>query len=116
MTIDPKFSIQNAEQIALEFCQSEWNLLPEELDWFTVLQTRPAGESWYIIEVGIEGFPDKWVLQVYDTGLCDPSYTFYSPMSASEDDSDLVELPDRIAEVLRLERRSRDGVSLTQLH
>ncbi|MGF1491407.1 MAG: hypothetical protein ACFBSC_02915 [Microcoleaceae cyanobacterium] len=114
--VESTFSPQDAEQIALEFLQSEWSLLPEELDWFTVLETRSAGESWYILDMGIEGYPDKWILQVYDTGVCDPSYTFYSPMSASEENSDLEELPDRIQEILSLERRSREGLSLTQFH
>jgi hypothetical protein len=35
-----------------------------------------GGETWYVVEIGVEGLSDKWVLQVYDTGECDPSYTF----------------------------------------
>jgi hypothetical protein len=51
----------------------------------------------------VEGLPDKWVLQVFDVGQCDPCYTFVSPMPAGED-ADLQEFPSRIATVVAQER------------
>lgn len=94
----------DAQAIAFNFLMNEWNLTPEDQEWFTVLNTRPVGETWCVVEVGIEGLPDKWVMQVYDTGECDPNYTFQSPIKAGQATADLADLPDRIAEVLAAER------------
>lgn len=46
-------------------------------------------------------------MQVYDTGVCDPNYTFISPISGAEGYTDLTNLPDIIADVLVAERNSR---------
>jgi hypothetical protein len=46
-------------------------------------------------------------IQVYDTGECDPNYTFISPFSGDKEDVDLVGIPHLIAEVLVSERRIR---------
>ena len=46
-------------------------------------------------------------LKVYDTGVCDPNYTFISPISGAEGYTDLKSLPDIIADVLVAERNSR---------
>ncbi|MBD2663604.1 hypothetical protein B6N60_01525 [Richelia sinica FACHB-800] len=97
----------DAGQIALEFLVADWNIPEQYRDWFTILNARLTGESWYIVELGIEGFPDKWVVQVYDTGGCDPCYTFISPISGQEGYTDLKHLPEILAEVLVSERNSR---------
>ena len=95
-----------AEKIAFDFLVEEWSLSPDDQDWFSILTSRRVDESWYIIEIGIEGLPDKWILQVYDTGQCDPNYTFVTPISASEKDTGLADFPEKIAEVLETERNS----------
>lgn len=92
----------NAENIALDFLMAEWEFSSADREWFSILSARPIGENWYVVEIGVEGLPDKWIFQVYDTGNCDPNYTFISPMS--DIDSDLDELPERIAQVLLSER------------
>ncbi|HLP87738.1 MAG TPA: hypothetical protein VK184_03900 [Nostocaceae cyanobacterium] len=97
----------DAGQIALEFILADWNIPDEYRDWFTILGSRLVGESWYIVELGVEGFPDKWYIQVYDTGACDPNYTFMSPISGSEGYTDLKHIPEIIADVLVAERNSR---------
>ncbi|WP_316436186.1 hypothetical protein [Leptolyngbya sp. NK1-12] len=70
------------------------------------MSVRPIGETWYVVEIGVAGLPDKWVVQVYDTGECDPSYTFVSPVKATEADTGLEDLPEAIAQVLASERSS----------
>ncbi|MEA5621011.1 hypothetical protein VB711_24710 [Cronbergia sp. UHCC 0137] len=97
----------DAGQIALEFLLADWNISEEYRDWFTIVNSRLIGESWYVIELGVEGFPDRWFIQVYDTGMCDPNYTFNSPISGSEGYIDLQTLPNMISEVLVAERNSR---------
>lgn len=97
----------DAGQIALEFLMADWNISDNHREWFTILNSRLIGESWYIVELGIEGFPDRWFIQVYDTAMCDPNYTFFSPVSSSEGYVDFVDLPEMIAEVLVAERKSR---------
>ncbi|HBB30351.1 MAG TPA: hypothetical protein DDZ80_32915 [Cyanobacteria bacterium UBA8803] len=96
-----------AEQIALDFLMDDWSIPPDDHQWFTVLSSRFIGENWYIVEIGIEGLPDTWAIQVYDTGECDPNYTFISPLSPSESNSDLADFPDWIAQVLIAERKHR---------
>lgn len=93
-----------AGQLAINFLMDDLAIPTEDREWFAVLDVRPVGESWCVVEVGVEGLPDKWVLQVYDTGECDPSYTFSSPVSATEDDTGLEELPNAIAAILISER------------
>jgi hypothetical protein len=97
----------DAGQIALEFLLADWNIPEDYRDWFTIYNSRIMGEFWYIVELGVEGFPDKWFIQVYDTGSCDPNYTFISPISGSEGYLDLKNIPDIIADVLVAERNSR---------
>jgi len=67
------------------------------------LSSRFIGESWYVVEIGVERLPDKWLIQVYDTRECDPNYTFSSPIRTMEGESELADLPERIAQVLVLE-------------
>ncbi len=96
-----------AQLIALEFILNEWNIAEEYRDWFTVIDCRLIGQSWYIVEIAVAGFPDRWYIQVYDTGECDPNYTFISPIRGCEGYTDLKDLPELIAEVLVCERNAR---------
>jgi hypothetical protein len=60
------------------------------------------------VEIGIEGLPDKWIIQVYDeTKDCDPCFTFYSPVKASHSETGLEELPESLAEILRSQRQDQ---------
>ena len=95
-----------AEKIALDFLMEEWEISEDDRESFTILKSRLVSDSWYFIEIGLEGLPDKWVMQVYDTGMCDPNYTFASPIKASDDTADLAALPERLAEVIASERSS----------
>ncbi len=97
----------DAGQIALEFLMADWNISEDHREWFTVLNSRLVGESWYVVELGVEGFPDRWFIQVYDTAMCDPNYTFTSPIRGSEGFLDFAEVPEMVAEVLVAERKSR---------
>lgn len=94
----------DAEQIAFNFLMTDLNLPKDDWEWFTVLSARTIDESWYVVEIGVEGFPDKWVLQVWDTGECDPSYNFVSPIKSTGGISDLMELPDSVAATIAAER------------
>lgn len=100
-------STTDAGQVALEFLMVEWNLSEEDREWFLIVNSRLMGEFWYIVELGIEGLPDRWFIQVYDTGECDPDYTFISPIPGYEKYTDLHYLPYLLAEVLVSERNSR---------
>lgn len=93
----------DAEALAMEFLMEDLEIPEADRDFFSVLSTRETGSDWYVVEIGVEGLPDKWIFQVFDTGQCDPCYTFASPMPAGED-ADLDEFPARIAEVLATER------------
>ncbi|GAX43789.1 hypothetical protein NIES4075_48040 [Tolypothrix sp. NIES-4075] len=97
----------DAGQIALEFLMADWNISEPNREWFTIFNSRLIGESWYIVELGIAGFPDRWFIQVYDNGECDPNYTFISPMRGSDGYVDLMDLPELVAEVLVSERNAR---------
>lgn len=97
----------NAEKLALKFLIEEWGISLEHQEWFTILDSRAVGESWYVVEIGVAGLPDQWIIQVYDTGECDPNYTFYSPIQGSEGYVDLIDLPEIVAEVLVSERKGR---------
>ncbi len=92
-------------QRAIAFLMEDLEIPTDDQEWFSVLDVRPVGETWYIVEIGVEGLPDQWVLQVYDTGECDPSYTFKSPVSSTEGDTGLADLPEAIAQILATERR-----------
>jgi hypothetical protein len=93
-----------AEAIAFEFLMSDLAIPEEDQDWFAPLTSRLIGETWYVVEIGVEGLPDKWVLQVYDTQECDPNYTFNSPLKATGSDIGLEEVPEQIAKILATER------------
>ncbi|MEM6521672.1 MAG: hypothetical protein AAF722_20345 [Cyanobacteria bacterium P01_C01_bin.70] len=94
---------QDATAIARDFLMTDLEIPEADQDFFAVLSTRASGSEWYVVEIGVEGLPDKWVLQVFDTGVCDPCYTFSSPMPAGED-ADLEEFPPAIAEAITTER------------
>lgn len=96
-----------AEKIAFDFLTCEWNIPLEDRDWFTIVACRTLGEDCYDVEIGIDGFPDRWVIEVYDTGECEPYYEFISPIRDSESNSDLEDLPNWIAQVLIAERKHR---------
>jgi hypothetical protein len=91
-------------QLAIAFLMDDFMIPPEDHEWFSVLRVRSVGETWSVVEVGVEGLPDQWVVQVYDTGECDPSYTFYSPVNATEADTGLEDMPEAIAQLLTNER------------
>ncbi|MEO0407622.1 MAG: hypothetical protein AAF289_09755 [Cyanobacteria bacterium P01_A01_bin.135] len=95
--------VTSAQASAMEFLMRDLEIPDEDQDFFAVLTAREAGSDWYVVEIGVEGLPDKWVLQVFDTGACDPCYTFVSPMPAGED-ADLDEFPPPIAEAIANER------------
>jgi hypothetical protein len=101
-TLNP--SIDEVGQLAIAFLMQDLEIPPDDQDWFTVLSVRSVGETWSVVEIGVEGLPDQWVLQVYDTGECDPSYTFKSPVKATESDTGLEDLPEAIAHILATER------------
>jgi hypothetical protein len=100
-------SAKQAGKIALDFLIEEWNISEEEKDWFVVFSSRMLGPYWYVVEIGVEGLPDKWFIQVYDTGECDPNYTFSSPIHGSDRYIDLKQLPSIVAEILVAERNAR---------
>jgi hypothetical protein len=95
----------DAAQIAHEFLMDDLRIPEEDRDWFAVLISRPIGESWCVVEIGVEGLPDKWVLQVWDTGVCDPSYAFVSPIKAPTPDLD--EFPEPVAQAIASERQAQ---------
>jgi len=97
-------TLDQAWHIAFNFLVDEYELSAEDRDWFSVLRCHAVGTAWNVVEIGIEGLPDKWVLQVFDTGYCDPNYTFSSPVSASEKDTGLEDMPEHIAEIVQFER------------
>ncbi|KGF73779.1 hypothetical protein DO97_10215 [Neosynechococcus sphagnicola sy1] len=102
-----ELTITEIGQRAIAFLVDDLEIPTDDRDWFSVLTVRPVGETWHVVEVGVEGLPDKWVLQVYDTGECDPSYTFSSPVNVTETDTGLQDLPEAIAQILATERISR---------
>jgi hypothetical protein len=98
----------DAEQLALDFFLEDWELSEDDRDFFVVLESRPVDERWYVVQIGVEGLPDKWVIQVYDqTKDCDPCFTFTSPIKPSESETGLEEFPETVAEILRSERQSQ---------
>jgi hypothetical protein len=95
----------DAEQLALKFFLEDWNVPEEDRDFFVALNSREIEDRWYVVEIGVEGLPDKWVIQVYDeTKTCDPCFTFVSPLKATESETGLEEIPESIAAILRSER------------
>ena len=97
-------SAKQAGDIAYSFLMEEWNISELESDWFVVFSARLLGQHWYVVEIGVEGLPDRWFIQVYDTGECDPNYTFTSPINGSDKYTDLAQIPPLIAEILVSER------------
>lgn len=96
-----------AGKLAIEFLTREWNVPPEDRDWFTIIACQALGEDGYEVKIGIDGFPDVWIVEVYDNGKCESYYEFISPIRDSESNSDLEDLPDWIAQVLMAERKHR---------
>ncbi|HAC65985.1 MAG TPA: hypothetical protein DCF68_21245 [Cyanothece sp. UBA12306] len=98
-------SLKDAEKMAIDFLMAEWELSEIERDWFCVIKSRPIPDSWwYIVEIAIKDLPDKWVIQVYEDGECDPCYTFTSPFYKSNITTELKELPQGIAVAINEER------------
>jgi hypothetical protein len=91
-------------QLAIAFLMTDFTIPADDQEWFSVLSVRAVGETWSVVEIGVEGLPDKWIVQVYDTGECDPSYTFHSPVNATEADTGLEDMPEAIAQLLAAER------------
>lgn len=96
-----------AQKIAFDFLTREWKISSKERNCFTVLSSDTLGEDGHTVKIGIEGFPDYWVLDVYDDGHCEPCYEFISPVRDSETNSDLEELAPWVAQVLMAERKHR---------
>ncbi|EAZ90406.1 hypothetical protein [Crocosphaera chwakensis] len=98
-------SLVEAERKAIEFIAEEWELSDQDKELFTVENSRKIDDRWwYIVEVTVNNLPDKWVMQVYDDGECDPCYTFVSPFSETEILADLDKIPEKLALVLQQER------------
>ena len=103
-----KLTSIDAEKLALDFFLEDWAIPEDDRDFFVPLNARQVNDSWYVVEIGVEGLPDQWVIQVYDeTKDCDPCFTFVSPIKASESETGLEEMPESIAEILRSERQSK---------
>ncbi|MGK7948013.1 MAG: hypothetical protein AB4368_04210 [Xenococcaceae cyanobacterium] len=104
----------DAEQLALNFFLEDWEIPEEDRDFFVPIDSRSVDDRWYVVEIAVEGLPDKWVIQVYDeTKDCDPCFTFVTPIKASESETGLEELPESIAEILRSERENK-AIFVTQ--
>ncbi|MBD1909308.1 MULTISPECIES: hypothetical protein [unclassified Leptolyngbya] len=102
-----QLTANEAGQQALAFLLDAWSLSLEYQEWFTIRSARPLGEDWYVVEIGFEGLPDEWIIQVYDSGECEPSYTFRSPILPSNGYTDLDSIPENLADVLIAERNAR---------
>ena len=96
-----------AEKLAFDFLTSQWSVPQPDRDWFAIVASRTLGEDGYDVEIGIDGFPDRWIVEVYDNGKCEPYYEFISPIRDSQTNRDLEDLPDWIAQVLIAERKHR---------
>lgn len=103
MTLPPS----EAEKLALDFLMEDLEIPEEDQEFFAILSARATDNEWYVVEIGVEGLPDKWILQVFDTGICDPCYTFVSPIAATEVDTGLEEFPPEMANVIALERQGK---------
>ena len=99
-----------AEELALEFLGEDLEIPEEDREWFAVKTSRLQPEGWYIVELEVPGYPDKWVIQVYDTKECDPCYTFVSPLSSSATSDDLADLPEKLSEAIASERKSQGNL------
>ncbi|MBR8833131.1 MAG: hypothetical protein DSM106950_03560 [Stigonema ocellatum SAG 48.90 = DSM 106950] len=97
----------DAAQIALEFLMAEWNISEDDREWFIIVNSRLIGECWYVVELAVQGLPDRWFMQVYDNGECESNYTFISPVRSSQRYIEHPDLPYLVAEVLVSERNAR---------
>ena len=98
-------SLSEAEQKAIEFITDEWELSDQEKNLFVINNSRKIDDKWwYMVEVTVNNLPDKWVVQVYDDGDCDPCYTFVSPFSEQEKSTYLDKLPNKLALAVQEER------------
>lgn len=95
-----------AGQIAFDFLMADLEIPEDEQEWFEILESNFSQQSWYTVKIGLEGLPDQWILQVFDTGVCDPCYTFNSPIKAADGSADLDCLPESIATTLMRERNA----------
>ena len=99
-------SLSEAEQYAIEFIRDEWELSDQEKNLFVINNSRKIDDKWwYMVEVTVNNLPDKWVVQVYDDGDCDPCYTFVSPFSEQEKSTYLDKLPNKLALAVQEERK-----------
>jgi hypothetical protein len=94
-----------AERLAFDFLMEEWDISQADRECFLVLKSRWIKNSWYVVEIGVEGLPDRWVIQVYDTGECDPNYTFNSPIGMAAGTAELAEFPQQVALAIAKERQ-----------
>lgn len=106
VTFSQSITTDQAQHVAFEFLLNEWELSADDQDWFIVLDCRSVGTAWFIVEIGIAGLPDVWYFQVFDTGYCDPNYTFKTPVAASASTTGLDFMPKHIADVVQFERTS----------
>ncbi|MEM8778123.1 MAG: hypothetical protein AAGF26_04475 [Cyanobacteria bacterium P01_G01_bin.49] len=98
-------SLSDAEKKAIDFILEEWELSQPERDWFVINDSKTISDRWWhIVEVSVKDLPDKWVIQVYEDGECDPCYTFSSPFSETEINAKLETLPEALAIALKEER------------
>ncbi len=99
-------SLSEAEQKAIEFITEEWELSKQEKELFSIENSRKIDDKWwYIVEVTVNSLPDKWVIQVYEDGDCDPCYTFVSPFSEKEISNHLEQIPNKLALAIQQERK-----------
>ncbi len=99
-------SLVEAEQKAIDFIVEEWELSDQDKELFMVENSHRVDDKWwYIVEVSVNNLPDKWVMQVYDDGECDPCYTFVSPFSEAEKLANLDKLPKKLAFAVQKERK-----------
>jgi hypothetical protein len=98
-------TIDDAKVSALDFLMGEWELSENEQEWLNILDVRllPNGR-WYVVEIGVKNLPDKWVMQIYEEGECDPCYTFVSPFKDNDVTANLESLPPPLAIALEKER------------
>ena len=95
------------EQLAWEFLVEDLKIEECDREFFEILSSRLTQQDGFIVEIGIEGLPDKWIIQVLDIGQCDPCYTFASPISAQESDTGLENYSLAIADIIAKERRAK---------
>ena len=99
-------SLADAEKKAIDFILEEWELSQPEKEWFVIHNSKTISDKWWhIIEVSVKDLPDKWVVQVYEDGECDPCYTFTSPFSEAGTTTQLETLPQKLATALQEERK-----------